>query len=560
MYLKRFGFLLLAVSAVFCTPVFAAITSKEYVDEHVKNQVSTLAAKSEIPTKVSDLENDSGFITAFDIPSAPNVPTKVSEFENDAKYVTETAMGTELSSYAKTATVNTELAKKANTSDLANYATNTALTSGLAGKQNTLSTAQQAAVDSGITSGKVAAYDAYAEQIASKQAAGDYALKSELPTATSDLTNDSGFITNSALVDYAKSADVNTELAKKANTSDLANYATTSAMDTALAAKADSAALNSLATKTEVSDGLAKKQNTLSTAQQAAVDSGITAGKVSTYDGYAEQIAGKQAAGDYALKSELPTATSDLTNDSGFITNSALVDYAKSADVNTELAKKANTSDLANYATTSAMDTALAAKADSAALNSLATKTEVSDGLAKKQNTLSTAQQAAVDSGITAGKVSTYDGYAEQIAGKQAAGDYATNTALTTGLSGKQDTLTPAQQNAVDSGITAGKVSTYDGYAAQISAKANAADLSGHIANTENPHAVTKAQVGLGNVQNVDQTNASNLTSGTVAYGRLPVGTAASTVAAGNDVRFNTIPTTQPSGTPPSGQVFIWFN
>ena len=310
MYLKRFGFLLLTVSAAFCTPVFAAITSKEYVDEHVKNQVSTLATKAEVPTKVSDLENDSGFITAFDIPSAPNVPTKVSEFENDAKYVTETAMGTELSSYAKTATVNTELAKKANASDLANYATNTALTSGLAGKQNTLSTAQQ----------------------------------------------------------------------------------------------------------------------------------------------------------------------------------------------------------------------------------------------------------AAADSGITADKVSTYDAYADQIAGKQAAGDYATNTALTSGLAGKQNTLTTAQQAAVDSGITSGKVSTYDGYAAQISGKANAADLSGHIANTENPHAVTKAQVGLGNVQNVDQTNASNLTSGTVAYGRLPVGTAASTVAAGNDVRFNTIPTTQPSGTPPSGQVFIWFN
>ena len=27
-----------------------------------------------------------------------------------------------------------------------------------------------------------------------------------------------------------------------------------------------------------------------------------------------------------------------------------------------------------------------------------------------------------------------------------------------------------------------------------------------------------------------------------------------------DDVRFNTIPTTQPSGTPPAGHVFIWFN
>ena len=541
MYLKRFGFLLLAVGAVFCTPVFAAITSKEYVDEHVKNQVSTLATKAEVPTKVSDLTNDSGFITAFDIPSAPNVPTKVSEFENDAKYVTETAMGTELSSYAKTATVNTELAKKANASDLANYATtsvmntalaakadstalnslatktelseglsgkqaagdyatNSALTSGLSGKQDTLTTAQQNAVNSGITADKISTYDGYAAQIAGKQAAGDYALKSELPTATSDLTNDSGFITNAALADYAKTETVNAELAKKANSSDLANYATTAAMNTALSAKADSSALNNLATKTELN----AKQDSLTTAQLNAVNSGITAAKVSTYDGYATHIAGKQAAGDYALKSELPTATSDLTNDSGFITSSALSGYAKTADVNTELAKKANSSDL----------------------SSLATKTELTEGLA----------------------------------GKQAAGDYATNSALATGLSGKQDTLTTAQQNAVNSGITAAKVSAYDGYASQISAKANATDLSGHIANTANPHAVTKTQVGLSNVQNVDQTNANNLTSGTVAYGRLPVGTAASTVAAGNDVRFNTIPTTQPSGTPPSGQVFIWFN
>jgi hypothetical protein len=220
--------------------------------------------------------------------------------------------------------------------------------------------------------------------------------------------------------------------------------------------------------------------------------------------------------------------------------------------------------------------------------------------LAGKQDALSTAQMNAVNSGITSAKVSTYDGYAAQIAGKQAAGDYALKSELptvptnvsaftndagyaktsdipaavtktsqltndsgyitTNALSGKQDALSTVQVNAVNSGITSAKVSTYDGYATQISAKANASDLSGHVGNTSNPHSVNKTQVGLGNVQNVDQTNASNLTSGTVAYGRLPVGTAASTVAAGNDVRFNTIPTTQPSGTPPSGQVYIWFN
>ena len=57
-----------------------------------------------------------------------------------------------------------------------------------------------------------------------------------------------------------------------------------------------------------------------------------------------------------------------------------------------------------------------------------------------------------------------------------------------------------------------------------------------------------------------DVTDASNLTSGTVAIGRLPVGTTANTVAAGDDSRFYTIPTTEPSGNAPNGTVFIWFD
>ena len=39
----------------------------------------------------------------------------------------------------------------------------------------------------------------------------------------------------------------------------------------------------------------------------------------------------------------------------------------------------------------------------------------------------------------------------------------------------------------------------------QTTNKANQADLTGHIQNKNNPHGVTKAQVGLGNVTNVEQ-------------------------------------------------------
>lgn len=68
-----------------------------------------------------------------------------------------------------------------------------------------------------------------------------------------------------------------------------------------------------------------------------------------------------------------------------------------------------------------------------------------------KQDKLTAEQLNAVNSGITEAKVSTYDGYATTIAGKQ-------------------DKLSTAQLGAVNSGITAAKVGTYDGYAGKITA------------------------------------------------------------------------------------------
>ena len=67
-------------------------------------------------------------------------------------------------------------------------------------------------------------------------------------------------------------------------------------------------------------------------------------------------------------------------------------------------------------------------------------QTQVNQLLDAKADKLTTAQQNAIDSGITSAKVSQYDGYETS----------------------KQDKLTTAQLNAVNSGITSEKVATYD--------------------------------------------------------------------------------------------------
>ena len=62
-----------------------------------------------------------------------------------------------------------------------------------------------------------------------------------------------------------------------------------------LDSKLESADISNLATKTELSQGLAGKQDTIAGAQLNALNSGITAEKVATYDGYATNIAALEA-------------------------------------------------------------------------------------------------------------------------------------------------------------------------------------------------------------------------------------------------------------------------
>lgn len=84
-------------------------------------------------------------------------------------------------------------------------------------------------------------------------------------------------------------------------------------------------------------------------------------------------------------------------------------------------------------------------------------------------------------------------------------------------------------------------------------------ELIAHQENKDNPHNVTAEQVGLGNLKNIDTTDAANITEGVIDYRRLPIGMVADTVAAGNDARFFGVPRTKPNQDAPDGMVWMWF-
>ena len=179
-------------------PSIEGLASEEYVNEAIENLQlpPNLATKEDIPTNVSELENDSGFITKTELEDKnylvyddvthfalkEEVPTKISELEDDKNI----------------ATLN----------DLHGHNNKTVI--------------------DGITSEQVAKWDS------NTSFDGDYySLKNRpnIPTHTSNLQNDSGFITDTELdskgyltehqdlSEYAKTKDIPTKVSELENDS-----------------------------------------------------------------------------------------------------------------------------------------------------------------------------------------------------------------------------------------------------------------------------------------------------------------------------------------------------
>ena len=192
-------------------------------DDYIKNKPS-------IPTKTSDLTNDSGFITSAAL------PTKLSDLTNDTGFITKSV--SDLTNYYDQTTINNmfnALSVPTKTSDLVNdsgFVTDTdyasASTGGVVKVGSGLSIDANGVLSStGLTSVDWTDVTNKPTNVSYWTNDAGYITSAAVPTKTSDLTNDSGFITSASLP--TKTSDLTNDSGYiTSSVNDLANYYTKS--------------------------------------------------------------------------------------------------------------------------------------------------------------------------------------------------------------------------------------------------------------------------------------------------------------------------------------------
>ena len=257
------------------------------------------ATKSELPTKVSQLQNDSRFITLEEVPETdlseyakkselPTVPKKVSELTNDAGYITAAEVPkTDLSAYAK----------KSDIPDVSGFITS-------------------------IPSEYVTESELNAKgYLTQHQDISHLAPKTSIPTKVSQLANDSNYLT-SIPSNYITEAELEAKNYLTEHQS-LAAYATKTYVDNTVAENQPN--LSGYAKKTDIPDVsgfISEIPSEYVTDSELAAKGYLVEADLSAYAKKSEIPEGVDLS-EYAKKSEIPTVptkTSQLTNDSNFLT------------------------------------------------------------------------------------------------------------------------------------------------------------------------------------------------------------------------------------------------
>ena len=218
-----------------------------------------------VPTKVSELVNDSGYITTADTQNfvtsgdvqtqindsisgkadssavtaqisevkaqiEAEIPSKVSDLQNDLNFASTGDVESMISGFTTSADVKTQI-------ESYNYINSgqaqTQIDNSISGKLDTdLFTAYTANTKTELDNKQdISGMTAYATTAFTEST---YAKIDDIPAKTSDLTNDSGFITDAALLGYATEQYVDNSVSGKVDNSALTQYYTSAQTDTAI--------------------------------------------------------------------------------------------------------------------------------------------------------------------------------------------------------------------------------------------------------------------------------------------------------------------------------------
>ena len=282
-------------------------------------------------------------------------------------------------------------------------------------------------------------------------------------TGKEDKSNKKTTLTNSD-TDYPSTSAVTAALADKANVDDVpttvaeltdaSNYVTTDGLSGAI-----STATENMVTDTELTSALDKKADKATTLAGYGITDAYTTAQI---DEKLEDV----AVGGMEGMEQVLAGKQDVSNLVQVVSETDTTKYPSGAAVYKELETKANASELDTLeqtvgqldSTINAEGTGLADQID-AANAALAGKADASD--VTELETAVGALETTVGDGES--------GLVKDVADAKAAADKASQD-----VAGKQDALTAEQLNAVNSGITADKVSVYDGYAGTIAGKQDA--------------------------------------------------------------------------------------
>ena len=353
-----------------------------------------LIGKPTIPTKTSDITNDSNFVTTSqlntkadtihthsyedltdkptlfsgkyaDLTGKPTIPTKVSELTNDSSFATTVQLSTKANTvhthdYADLENKPTLFSGKY--IDLLDKPTIPSKTSELTNDSNFVDTIALA------TKANLTHSHSYSDledkPILFSGAYKDLTEKPTIPTKISELTNDSSFATTSQL---------NTELNKKANTSHTHVYSDILDAPVSFSGNYEDL-INKPTIPTKVSD-LENDENFATTSQ---LNSGLNTKANSTHTHSYTELEDTPTlfSGNYndlLNKPTIPTAVSDLTNDLNFVDTTALAtksdkththSYSSLTDLPTLKTRVSDMDDATNYMTITQITTELNKKAN----------------------------------------------------------------------------------------------------------------------------------------------------------------------------------------------------